>query len=161
MLGKTIYSKRELLILSNLRREGRATITKLSKLTNVPISTIYEKLKSNNQGLIKKHTCLINFSRLGFNTITNVLLRVKKEDRESLKQYLMRHHSVNSLYKINSNFDFLLEGVFRNIKDMEEFMEALEDKFAIKGKQVYYIIDDIKREGFMENTELIDLVMEP
>jgi DNA-binding Lrp family transcriptional regulator len=160
LLGKTVFGKKELLILSNLRREGRATITKLSKLTRIPISTIYERLKNNNQGLIKKHTCLIDFSRLGFNTVANILLRTKKEERDQLKQYLLKHHSVNSLYKINSNYDFLLEGVFRNIKDLEEFLEALEDRFTIKSRQVYYIIDDIKREGFLENTELLDLITE-
>jgi hypothetical protein len=43
----------------------------------------------------------------------------------------------------------MIEGIFKHIKDLEDFMEILEEKFPIKSKQVFYIIDDIKREEFM------------
>jgi len=51
----------------------------------------------------------------------------------------------------------MMEGIFKHIKDLEDFMENLEGRFPIKSKQVFYIIEDIKREGFMADPVLFDL----
>ena len=44
----------------------------------------------------------------------------------------------------------MFEAVFRNLKETEEFIEAIEEKFGIIEKQVFYITEDVKRESFME-----------
>jgi len=41
----------------------------------------------------------------------------------------------------------MVEGVFRFLQDFEDFSEDLEEKFSIKEKQMYYIIEDVKREA--------------
>ena len=86
------------------------------------------------------------------------MLRVHKDSKEPIRQFLEKHVNANSLYKINNGYDFLIEGVFRHLKDVEDFLEKLEEKFEVMEKQVYYIIDDIKRETFMEDPQLLGLV---
>jgi len=54
---------------------------------------------------------------------------------------------VNNIFKINNGYDFMVEGVFRFLQDFEDFSEDLEEKFSIKEKQMYYIIEDVKREA--------------
>ena len=130
----------------------------MSNKINIPISTIYDKLKLYEGGLIKKHTALIDFSKLGFNTRANIVLKVDREKRELLKEFLVKNNNVNSLYKINNGFDFMIEGVFKNLKELEDFFEALEIKFKVKTKQVYYIIDDIKRESFLSDPDALKLM---
>jgi len=151
MIGKNSFKKKDILLLANLRKNGRATLTELSQRTDVPISTVHDKLK--NQSIIKKYTCILDFTKLGFTTTANIFLRVKKEDKDMLRQHLLTHFNVNSLYKINSGFDFLVEGIFRNIKELEEFTEEVEAKFGVRQKQVYYIIDEIAKERFFENPD--------
>ncbi|MFH1071844.1 MAG: Lrp/AsnC family transcriptional regulator [Nanoarchaeota archaeon] len=158
MIGKNSYRKKEILLLANLRKNGRATLTELSQQTDVPISTVHDKLK--NQTLIKKYTCILDFPKLGFTTTANIFLRVKKEDKDMLREHLLRHFNVNSLYKINSGYDFLVEGIFRNIKELEEFTEELDEKFSIRQKQVYYIIDEIAKECFMGNPQTAMMVLD-
>jgi hypothetical protein len=70
---------------------------------------------------------------------------------------LAKNSNINSVYKTNNGFDFMMEGIFKHIKDLEDFMENLEGRFPIKSKQVFYIIEDIKREGFMADPVLFDL----
>ena len=65
-----------------------------------------------------------------------------------MQEYLMKHQNINSVYKINNGYDFLVECVFKHIKDLEDFMESLEERFRVDDKQVYYVIEDIKREDF-------------
>lgn len=139
--------KKELLLIPHLRRNSRETLTRLSKKTGIPISTIFDQLKKTD--IIAKHTCLLNFNNLGFNTRANIMLKVNRGERELIKDYLAKNNNINTVYKTNNGFDFMIEVIFKHIKDLEDFMEILEEKFSIKSKQVFYIIEDIKREGFM------------
>lgn len=153
-----MLSKKELLLMAYLRQNARETLTKLSRKTNVPISTIYDKLKQYENDIIKKHTSLLDFNRLGYTTRATIMLKVDKEIKMDIREFLTNSRSINSIFKINNGFDFLLEGIFREIKDLEDFLDRLDEKFKIKNKQVYYIIEDIKREGFMADPTLLDMV---
>lgn len=147
--------KKDILIMSHLRRNGRESLTKLSKLTHIPVSTIFDRMKANADNLIKRHTCLIDFSKLGYGTRATIVYKIDKSVREGFREHLIKNLSVNSVYKINNGFDFMIEGVFKDIKEIEDFNEQLEEKFKIKQKQVYYIIEDIAREKFMTIPELV------
>jgi len=52
----------------------------------------------------------------------------------------------------------MVEGIFKNIKDLEEFIETLEDRFKIKSKQVYYVIEEITKEQFFSKPEHIEIL---
>jgi DNA-binding Lrp family transcriptional regulator len=156
--AKKMLDKKELVIMSMLRQNSRETLTKMSRRSQIPVSTIYDKIKLHENGIIKRHTCILDFAKLGFNTRANICLKVNKENRDELRDYLLKNQSINSVYKINNGFDFLVEAVFKHIKDLEDFLEMLDEKFKLKGRQVFYIIDDIKRESFMADPMVVELV---
>ena len=150
--------KKDLQIISNLRKNARMSLTNMSKLTNIPISTISDRLRVHESSIIKKHTTLIDFEKLGFNIRANVCVKIDKEKRDEVKWFLVKHQNVNSIFRINNGYDFLFEGIFRHIKDLEDFIEKLEGRFNVKQRQVYYLIEDIKIEEFMADPQLIDMV---
>ena len=152
--------KQDLLVLSALRQNARLSLTKMSRATKVPVSTIYDKLKQYERELIRKHTALIDFTKLGYNTRANLLVKVDRDQRDNMQEYLQAHKNVNSIYKINNGYDYMVELVFVHIKDMEDFMESLEKQFKILSQETYYIIDDIKREEFMSNPKATMVAME-
>lgn len=147
--------KKDLLILSHLRQNARESLTKMSKKTKIPISTIYERMKDNSGGLVQKHTALLNFDELGYMARAHIKVKVPPVQKAEIKSYLEANENVNSLYKINNGYDFLVEAVFRHIVNLEEFVEKIEEKFDITDKDVYYIVDDIKRESFMADPILL------
>ena len=49
----------------------------------------------------------------------------------------------------NNGFDFILEAVFKDMKEMRLFTDELDDKFQIQYREVFYIIDELKREAFL------------
>jgi len=153
-----MLSKKDLVILSHLRKDSRETLTKMSKKTLIPISTLFDRMRMHENEIIKRYTAILDFTQLGYNARTKIVIKVKREDREKMEDFLLKHHNINSLYKINNGYDFMMEGIFKNMKEVEDFMEKLEIDFRIKSSQVYYIIDDIKREEFMSNPELIDII---
>ena len=144
-----MLNQKDLLLLNNLRQNARETLTKLSRKTRIPISTIYDKLKMYHGDIIKKYTSIIDFAKLGYNARVNIMLRIDKEQRDEIKEFLARKDCINSVFKINNGYDFLIEGIFKDIRGVEDFLETMEDRFKIKSKQVYYVVDEIKREGFM------------
>ncbi|MFH1398861.1 MAG: Lrp/AsnC family transcriptional regulator [Candidatus Woesearchaeota archaeon] len=152
-----MISKKDLQILAHLRQNARQTLTHMSKKTSIPISTIYDRLKLHDGDLIQKHTCLLDFNKLGFSTRAFIMLRVDRACREEIRKHLVNHLNVNTVIKINNNYDFLIEAVFRQIRELEDFLEKLEDKYKIKSKQVFYIIEDLKRESFMADPEMIQI----
>ena len=154
-----MYKKKDLLILTSLRTDARMSLTEISKKTQIPISTIFDRLQLFNQRLIKSYTALIDFSLFGFNARAQIAIKASQQNKDQLKQFLFNHYHVNSLYKINNGYDFMVDCVFRNVKDLEEFLEVLDLKYKVKSRDVFYLIDDIKRESFFSNPELVELVM--
>ena len=146
-------TKKDIQIISHLRRDSREMLTRLSRKTGVPVSTIFDRLKMHTGGFIKKNTSLIDFEMLGFNSRANVILKVERDDREKLKTFLKLHKHINSAYRINNGYDFMFEAIFRDMKELEDFIYALETQFRVLDKHVYYIIDGIKEEDFLSQDD--------
>jgi DNA-binding Lrp family transcriptional regulator len=147
-------NRKDLLMLAHLRNDGRMQLTEMSRKTGIPVSTLFDRMKSSD-GFVKRHTCLLDFDKLGFHTRVNITLKVNKADRQAVKDYLSKHPAVNMLYKINNDFDFMIEGIFRQVTDVEEFCEALEERFRIDDKKIFFVVEDVKREGFLSDPALV------
>lgn len=148
-MAKAKLKQKDLVILSHLRQQGRATLTKISRKTSIPVTTIYERLKKHQSGVIRKHTLLLDFKKLGYNIITQMLFGVEIDQKTEFGNVLKQKTQVNSVLRINNGYDFIVEGVFRQVHDVEKFIEELESEFNITRKKSYYVLEDLKREGFM------------
>jgi DNA-binding Lrp family transcriptional regulator len=148
-------NKKDLQIIALLRQDARMPLTKMSRNIQVPVSTIFDRLKASEASIIQKHTSLINFAALGFNTRANITLKVDRDDKDALKDYLMKHQNINSVLRINNGYDFMVEGIFHQIRDMEDFIDTVENKFKIQDKKSFFIIEDLKKESFMSDPDLL------
>ena len=143
-------SERDAEIITNLRSNGRMGLTDLSKRTKIPISTLHERIKASKKtGLIKRFVALVDFRRFGYNSRAKIILKVGRDDRERIKDFLMRSDNVNSLYRINNNYDFFVDGVFIDMKEMEDFIDFMERNYRVENVQVFFVLDDLRREEFM------------
>ena len=133
----------------HLRENSREKLTSISKKTNIPISTLFDLLKELQGGLILKSTVLLDYSKLGYHARAKVFLKVSNENKEKLRNHLKLNSNVNTIYKINNGWSFLIETIHKNIKELDIFLEKLEDNYKIENKQIHYLIDEVKREGFI------------
>jgi len=152
-----IISEKELWLLSHFRQNARESLTKISRNTKVPVSTIFDKLKHYEGNLIKKHTTILDFTKLGFLAKAQAMLQLSPSQREEAKEFLLKCDNVNSLYKINNGYDYLIEFIFRDMRELEDFIGEFEKKFDVRKKQLFYIVDEIQRENFMANPELMKI----
>lgn len=144
-----VISKKDVELLKCLRENARATLTQISKKTKIPISTLFDKLKVYEKSLITKHTTLIDFSKLGYHTKVQFLIKAPMSTRNELKKHLYLHNKINTIYKITNGYDFLVEGFFEKINEVDKFIENIEEKFSIEKYDTHYIVEDIKKEGFL------------
>ncbi|MBW3021228.1 Lrp/AsnC family transcriptional regulator [Candidatus Woesearchaeota archaeon] len=149
-------NKKDLKIISHLRSDARMSLTNLSRKTSIPVTTIFDRIKVQQKDkVIKKFTSLLNFNELGYNTRANIALRVDREDKEELKEHLIKHENVNSVSRINNGYDFMVEGIFKQMVDLEDFLDKLEQRFKILDKKSFFIIEDLKKEDFMNDQSLM------
>lgn len=131
------------------------SLTEMSKKAQIPVSTLYERLKKYQNTLIKKNTTLVDFSQLGFSARARVLLKVKKSELEKLREFLMGSNALNELYKVNNGYDFMAEFIFQTMKEMEAYLDMLGDKYGVEKEEVFYIVDELRREEFLSKSNLI------
>jgi len=152
-----LLTKKELLILTHLRADSRKSLAMISRETDIPISTIFDKVNKLGKSMISKYSPLLDFQKLGFGLRVNFVLKANDKKKQELKDFLLINKNVNSMLRLNNDFDFFIEAVFRDMKGLEEFSESLE-KFKIKKKKEFFIIEDLKREEFLTKPEHIKLI---
>lgn len=145
-----LRTKRDALLMTFFRKNARENLTQISRMTHIPVSTIFDKLHEFEKGLIQKHTTLIDFRRLGFDIRVNMLFKVARDSRDDFREFLMGNEHINSVFRINNGYDYMIEGIFRDMSDMQRFTELL-DRFRIEAKQELFILEDLKRESFLSD----------
>ena len=151
-------NERDMTVLSKFRENSRASLTRLSKETKIPVSTIHDKIKDyKKKKVIDRHTTLLNFKKMGYDIRVNMLLTVDKTQREKLKEFLQKKPKVNTLYRINNGYDFMVDLVLKNITELDQFTNELEN-FNIKERKDLFIMEELKKEEFLSYKENIGVV---
>ncbi len=152
-------TQKEMVLFAHLRQNARMPLTELSRKTGIPVSTIFDKIQEQQkEKLITKHVMLFDFQKLGYTARATILLKTEKENRDKIAEYLQKNINVNTVFRINNGYDFMIECVFKSIRELEQFSEQLETKFIIKAKETYYIIEDVKKEGFFADPLMVKLI---
>lgn len=143
--------KTDIHIITQLRINGRMPLTEIASKTKLPVSTVHDRLKQYKRKKWLKFSAMPAYEKIGFSTRAYILLSVEPAEKEQLFKHLTGHTNVNSLFRINNGWNVIMECIFKNMPAMENFVEKLESTFHIKQKEVHYILEELKSEGFMTN----------
>jgi len=136
-------------LITELRKNSRQKLKEISAKLNIPISTLFDMMKDlENEGFIE-HKSLVKFDKIGYPFQLMLAIKTSRENRDSLKNYFSNHSRVNNLFQINSEYDFLVEAIFRNQKEIQDFIDDMESKNIILKKTIFNIINTIQRENFL------------
>lgn len=145
--------KTDMHIISQLRANGRMPLTEIARKTKLPVSTVHDRLKQYKRKKWLTFSALPDYEKIGFSARAYLLISVEPAEKEKLFQHLSKHPNVNSLFRINNGWNAIMECVFKDMPAMEDFVDSLESMFHIKQKQVHYILDELRREGFLSDTD--------
>ncbi|MFT4311348.1 MAG: Lrp/AsnC family transcriptional regulator [Candidatus Woesearchaeota archaeon] len=149
MLWGINMKTKDKLVISHFRNNSRMSLTKISRETKIPVSTLFDKLKElENKCYIRKHTTLLDFKKLGFDLRCFYIIKVDSANKLKLQDFLSKSDKINNLFRISNGNDFLIEVIFNNISEMDIYNRELE-KFGIVSKKEFFVMEDLKREAFM------------
>ncbi len=144
--------KKERQIISHLRQNAKVSLAKISQETEIPVSTVHDKInRLEKEGVIKKHTTLVDYQKLGYHHHHNILLNINRSQKKEFLLFLLKHQAVNSIQEVNEGHRFLIETVHQNIKEYLAFIDGLQEMFDVSDIQEYLVIDEVKKEGFKIN----------
>ena len=145
-------TKKDLELIGHLRKNARIKVTDLAKKVNIPATTIYEKIrKHEKKGIILKHVAHVDFEKFGYTINIYFAIRVRHEYKEKLMHYLLSHKNINSLFKIDFEYDFLGSAYFRDDKQSNAFFELLYRQFPVLEIVKYHIQQELMTEELLTN----------
>jgi DNA-binding Lrp family transcriptional regulator len=143
-----MLNEKEKHILQCLRKNGRCSVTKLAKQLQCSRNTVLQKLnKLENSNMFHKHTCLLNFNNIGYPIHAKVLFKLDNPN-DNFAEELVKNKNTNNVLKLGNRYDILVSFVFRKMEHFHTYMDYLNNNFSIKESKIYYITDELKREGF-------------
>ncbi len=148
-----MLSENDLKILARLRLNAKEKLNKIAKDIGIPVSTIYDKVRSQERKFIKRFCCLVDFSKLGYGHTAHIA--IKAENKDACLAFLTSHHSINSLYKVDNEFDYLAEGVFKDYQDANRFLQQMKISVPIKNALMLNHVGELKKEALFTNGGLI------
>jgi DNA-binding Lrp family transcriptional regulator len=151
--------KHHRLLVAYLRKNARVKLTKLSRRMQVPVSTLFDRVRNLSTLGITRLTALLDFTALGFGTQATILIKAAAEKRDELRAYLLTSQSVNTLARVNNGYDFMAECIFRNMRELEEFSDRLVHRYGVRSKEVHFVVEELKREDVLSDPELVEKEM--
>ena len=140
----------DLKLLACLRTNARETLTRISRETKIPISSIFDRLKRLEKiNIIRRYTTLFDLKKIGIHARVLLLARVNEDHKSDLEAYLMKNIIVNNLFKTNGEISFVAECLFHDLKELESFTENIRKRFKGIELSVHHILEDLKSESFL------------
>jgi DNA-binding Lrp family transcriptional regulator len=148
-----MLNDKEKQLILKLRQNSRVNINDVAKQLNYATSTMYDLLHRLEEKKIVTHISRVAFERIGFPIKTYLIVKTTPIHRDQLKKYLQEKACINSLCTVNHQSSFHVECIFRNQKDLEEFLEELEERHTLAEIHVYNVLEMIHVERFLTEAE--------
>ena len=143
--------KKDIEIISCLRKNSREKLKKIAKDVSLPISTVYDRIqKMEALGVIKKYSCMIDPKKIDYSIKAKIFFKMPNEVKKEFELSETKNPVINSLSKITGgDWDYIAEGFFQDIDHLYNYVEDANRKFKGSTQQIDYIVNELKREGFL------------
>ena len=112
---------KDISIIGELRRDGRASIRDIARATGIRPSTVHIRInRLISEGVIEKFTLKLNNEAFGEHFIAFLLV---KSDGE-ISQKAFAHPAVREVFGVTGEYDLLIKVKFSDIKAFHDFLLA-------------------------------------
>ncbi|BAK98375.1 AsnC family transcriptional regulator [Oscillibacter valericigenes Sjm18-20] len=120
-------------ILNELKRNGRASASEISKKVNLSIPAVAERIRKMEQAeVIQQYTIKINRDKIGKHLLAFIFVNIDKtENIENFKNTIVQHDCVLECYHVAGIYDYLLKVATEDTQALEDFLSNTLKK--IKG----------------------------
>jgi len=133
--NRHVLDKIDRRILSELRQDGRLTVTQLAEKVGLSSSPCWTRLKRlENAKIIEGYTANINPKAIGINELFFIEITLERHDDEILEQFseaLAYMPEVVEAHLVTGDYDYLLKVAVKNAEHYERFLR--KNLYSMKG----------------------------
>ena len=79
-------TNKEIVIINELRKNSRRSLTDISKDTDTPLSSVFKTVTRLEKTVVRKHTCIVDFAQLGYPLKVGMFITTgKKKELKKLR----------------------------------------------------------------------------
>ena len=135
-------------IIKLMRTGKRLNISEIARQLNLPISTVNDKIKRIEERYIIKRSSLLDYHKLGYFANAKLAIKINHSHKDKFLNFLRQQNCVNSVYHINSNFDFFVDIVCRDAIELKHWIEDVKRNFSVD-ISVFQILKTEEKERFV------------
>lgn len=112
-------------ILAALVENSRTPISKISQKTEIPDSTISNRLKKleKNQ-VITKYTTILNPEKIGINVSAIIIIQTETEKHENVEKELPKLREVSEVYSVSGEYDILIKLWAHTLDELNDIINS-------------------------------------
>ena len=136
----------DLKIVRCLTEDARCTYKHIASEAGVSEATVKNRIdKLKEEGIIKKFTVIMDYHKLGRAIKAFIGLKVQPAKITDIVKAIEHNPDVHVLYRTSGDVDLLIEVIFEQMEDLNEFLETELALEGILGTVVTIIIGPYKR----------------
>ena len=113
-------------LLNYLYHNGTEPATKVAKSTKLSREQVEYKIKKYfSEGIVKQFFTLFNYPLLGYTSSVSLLLKIKSSKTKEFSEKLKEDKNCLSKGEIIGDFDFFMDMVFKDEKEMNNYISNL------------------------------------
>ena len=112
-------------ILSSLVENSRMPISKISQKTNIPDSTISNRIKKlEKNGVIEKYTTILDPEKVGINVSAIIIIQTETEKHENVEKELPKLKEVTDVYTVSGEYDILIKLWAHTLDELNDIINS-------------------------------------
>lgn len=136
----------DLKIINVLNRDARMPYKAIAEEVGVSDATVRNRVRRMlEEGIIKKFNVLVDYHKLGRIIKAFIGLRVQPPKLKDIVKHLIEHPDVQVLYRTSGEVDLFVEVIFRDMEELNKFLESELNVDGISGTVVTIVIGPYKR----------------
>ena len=135
-------------ILSLLKKNAKSTTQQISRILNIPITTVHNRIKKlESSGIIEKYTVVLNQRKLGRKVSARLMIRVTKlADQFKICNEVLNLEAVDKVYQITGDYDIVASVRVNDIEDLHSLiMTQLRTMPEIRNTSTTIVLKEFRK----------------
>ncbi len=138
--------KIDLMIIRSLSKDARKPFNEIAKELEVSDTTVRKRIKRLLQeGIIKQFNVLLDFHKIGRIIKAFIGIRIIPQKLNDVVKKLEENPDIQVLYRTTGNVDLFVEVIFRDMEELNQFLETELNMEGIASTEVNLVIGPYKR----------------
>lgn len=115
-------------IIETLKKDSKVSLSYISDSVNLSTPSVRERInKMKDIGIIKKYTIDVDYKILGYDIDVIIDIVIKNNLYKDFKTFIATQDNVEFCYRISGDSFFIFKVRFKNMVDVERFVDSLQE----------------------------------